>query len=102
VRLRPAVPDRALGVPRKGLALGQPIAHEASGAEVGREVCRAESAVEVCVGAALDPATALLRYGWRLLAPDGTPTVEEVDFAQLDVDGGLLQVVGFFRTQPAA
>jgi len=50
----------------------------------------------------IDSHHGFLRYGWRLLAPDGRPAVEGVDFAQLDVDGRLLQVVGFFGTQTAA
>ncbi|AMO23713.1 hypothetical protein GCM10027034_36730 [Ramlibacter solisilvae] len=50
----------------------------------------------------IDSHHGFLRYGWRLLAPDGMPAAEGVDFAQLDVDGRLLQIVGFFGTQPAA
>jgi hypothetical protein len=41
-----------------------------------------------------------LRYGWRLRGPDGTAVLEGVDFAELDVDGRLARVVGFFGVQP--
>lgn len=43
-----------------------------------------------------------LRYGWRLLRPDGAVALQGVDFAQLDVDGRLLCVVGFFDATAAA
>lgn len=36
------------------------------------------------------------RYGWALVAPDGATAVEGVDFAELDGDGKLVRVVGFF------
>lgn len=41
------------------------------------------------------------RYGWALLAPDGSPSVTGVDVAELDDDGRLLRVVGFFGDLPA-
>ena len=43
-----------------------------------------------------------LRYGWRLLGPDGAKVLEGVDFAEQDVDGRLARVVGFFGAQAAA
>lgn len=51
---------------------------------------------------AIDAHHGFLRYGWRLLAPDGTPAMEGVDVGQLDVDGRLMLVVGFFGAQPPA
>lgn len=36
------------------------------------------------------------RYGWELVAPDGTVAVSGVDFAEFDSNGKLLRVVGFF------
>jgi hypothetical protein len=48
--------------------------------------------------APIDSHHRFLRYGWPLLAPDGTSATEGVDFAQMDVDGRLFQVVGFFGT----
>ena len=36
------------------------------------------------------------RYGWELVAPDGSVPVSGVDFAQLAADGRLQRVVGFF------
>jgi hypothetical protein len=44
----------------------------------------------------------MLRYGWRLVSPAGAPVVEGVDIADLDVDGRLSRVVGFFGAQPPA
>ena len=45
---------------------------------------------------AIDAHHGFLRYGWRLLGPDGGKVLEGVDFAELDVDGRLARVVGFF------
>lgn len=42
------------------------------------------------------------RYGWRLVSPEGGAVLEGVDFVELDVDGRIGRVVGFFGSQPAA
>lgn len=43
------------------------------------------------------------RYGWKLQDPQGHAVLEGCDFVTLDVDGRLLQVVGFFGSPaPAA
>jgi hypothetical protein len=42
-----------------------------------------------------------LRFGWRLVAPDGAVTVEGVDIAQV-ADGRLATVTGFFGELGAA
>jgi hypothetical protein len=36
------------------------------------------------------------RYGWELVAPDGAVALTGVDFAQVDGDGRLRTVTGFF------
>jgi len=36
-------------------------------------------------------------YGWRLLNPAGQVVLEGTDFVDLDVDGRLARVVGFFH-----
>ncbi|NML45744.1 SnoaL-like domain-containing protein [Ramlibacter sp. G-1-2-2] len=51
---------------------------------------------------AVDAHHDFLRYGWRLVNADGAAVLEGVDVAELDVDGKLLRVVGFFGAQPAA
>ncbi|MDB5861652.1 MAG: hypothetical protein JWQ76_5341 [Ramlibacter sp.] len=51
---------------------------------------------------AIDAHHQFVRYGWRLLDANGAGVLEGVDFAELDVDGKLLRVVGFFGAQPAA
>ena len=51
---------------------------------------------------AIDAHHGFLRYGWRLLGPEGAPVLEGVDYAELDVDGRLMRVVGFFGPQSAA
>jgi hypothetical protein len=43
-----------------------------------------------------------LRYGWKLLDGQGAPVLEGQDVVDLDVDGRILRVVGFFGAQPAA
>lgn len=37
-----------------------------------------------------------VRYGWKLVDANGAAVLQGVDFAELDVDGKLLRVVGFF------
>lgn len=51
---------------------------------------------------AVDAHHQTLRYGWRLVSPAGAPVVEGIDVADLDVDGRLCRVVGFFGAQPPA
>ena len=42
------------------------------------------------------------RYGWELVAPDGTVALAGVDYAEVDDDGKLRTVTGFFGEAPAA
>ena len=51
---------------------------------------------------AVDAHHQTLRYGWRLVSPAGAAVVEGIDVADLDVDGRLCRVVGFFGAQPPA
>jgi hypothetical protein len=37
------------------------------------------------------------RYGWKLVAPDGSTAITGVDFVQFDAAGKLLRIVGFFN-----
>lgn len=43
-----------------------------------------------------------IRFGWELVAPDGTCTVAGVDVGLLARDGRLDQIVGFFGELPEA
>jgi len=36
------------------------------------------------------------RYGWEMVAPDGAVALSGTDVVELDVDGRLVRVVGFF------
>lgn len=36
------------------------------------------------------------RYGWNLVGPDGTVAIGGTDFVEVDEDGKLLRIVGFF------
>jgi hypothetical protein len=51
---------------------------------------------------AVDAHHQFARYGWRLIDPAGVAVLEGVDFMDLDVDGRIARVVGFFGEQPAA
>lgn len=44
----------------------------------------------------------VLRYGWRLVDSTGKAAVEGVDILDLDTDGKIARVVGFFGAQPPA
>jgi hypothetical protein len=43
-----------------------------------------------------------LRFGWRMLDPDGAAVLDGIDFGVLDEDGRLLRIVGFFGPLAAA
>lgn len=45
---------------------------------------------------AVDAHHDMARYGWALIAPDGTASVTGTDVAQVGADGRLTRVVGFF------
>lgn len=51
---------------------------------------------------AVDAHHNVLRYGWRLLSPAGAAVVEGTDILDLDVDGRIARIVGFFGAQPPA
>ncbi len=50
---------------------------------------------------AVDEHHEFARYGWELTGPDGVASVTGTDFVQLDADGRLLCIVGFFGDLPA-
>ena len=43
----------------------------------------------------------LLRFGWRMVGPDGVAVLDGMDFGELDDDGRLKRIVGFFGPFPA-
>jgi hypothetical protein len=45
---------------------------------------------------AVDEHNGYARFGWQLAAPDGAVTVAGVDVAELDADGRLQRITGFF------
>jgi hypothetical protein len=45
---------------------------------------------------AVDEHDGWLRFGWRLLGPDGAPVLEGMDVGTLGADGRLTRIVGFF------
>ena len=51
---------------------------------------------------AVDEHHGYARYGWALVAADGTVAVAGTDIATLDGDGRLVKVVGFFGELEAA
>lgn len=51
---------------------------------------------------AIDAHHQFLRYGWKLLDGNGAAVLEGVDAVELDVDGRIARVVGFFGAQPPA
>ncbi|RYF16886.1 MAG: nuclear transport factor 2 family protein [Comamonadaceae bacterium] len=51
---------------------------------------------------AIDAHHQFLRYGWKLVDANGAAVLEGIDVVELDVDGRLLRVVGFFGAQPPA
>ena len=51
---------------------------------------------------AVDEHHQFARYGWRLVDAQGATAIEGVDVLELDVDGRIGRVVGFFGAQPPA
>lgn len=51
---------------------------------------------------ALDMHHHFIRYGWRLVNAAGEAVLAGVDFMEVDVDGRIARVVGFFGAEPPA
>jgi hypothetical protein len=51
---------------------------------------------------AVDEHHGFVRYGWKLVDGGGTVAAEGIDILELDVDGRIGRVIGFFGAQPAA
>ncbi len=49
----------------------------------------------------IDAHHGIARYGWELVAPDGSVTLGGMDVAEVDADGKLVRVAGFFGDLPA-
>jgi len=49
---------------------------------------------------AVDGHDGYVRFGWQLVAPDGSVAVEGIDFGELDSGGALRRVIGFFGPLP--
>jgi hypothetical protein len=43
-----------------------------------------------------------VRFGWKLLSPDGETRIEGIDVGQLSADGKLQSIVGFWGASPPA
>jgi hypothetical protein len=54
--------------------------------------------LEVVTG--VDEHDGWLRFGWHLRAPDGSVALEGTDFGELDGDGVLRRIIGFFGPLP--
>jgi hypothetical protein len=50
----------------------------------------------------IDEHQGLLRFTWRMLGADGVVLLDGMDFGELDGDGRLTRIVGFFGPFPAA
>ena len=50
---------------------------------------------------AVDEHHGVLRFGWELVAPDGSIVLTGLDVGELDDDGRLLRIAGFFGDLPA-
>lgn len=42
----------------------------------------------------------MARYAWQLVSPDGAVVLDGIDIAEVDADGRLVQVTGFFGPLP--
>ena len=59
-------------------------------------------------GARIDAASGVdghhgwIRFAWTMVAPDGATVVDGFDVAELDADGRIVRLVGFFGPFPAS
>jgi len=60
----------------------------------------AQPGARIEVASGVDEHDGHLRFGWRLLAPDGSVALEGMDVGELDGDGALRRIVGFFGPLP--
>jgi hypothetical protein len=58
------------------------------------------SRIEMASG--VDEHDGLLRFAWQMLGSDGAVALDGMDFGELDGDGRLKLIVGFFGPFPAA
>ncbi len=56
----------------------------------------------IAVSSALDEHHDRVRFGWQLLQEDGTMRMEGIDVGQLDAEGRLASIVGFWGVSPPA
>ena len=56
----------------------------------------------IVISTGVDAHGAHLRFGWRMLAPDGAAVLEGMDYGELGPDGRLARIVGFFGPFPEA
>lgn len=52
------------------------------------------------VASGIDEHDGYLRFAWTMSSPDGSQVMEGVDFGQLDADGRLKLICGFFGPWP--
>jgi hypothetical protein len=56
----------------------------------------------IAVASGIDEHHGRIRFGWRLLADDGSTRMEGIDVGQLAPDGRLESIVGFWGATPPA
>ncbi|HEY5625367.1 MAG TPA: nuclear transport factor 2 family protein [Dehalococcoidia bacterium] len=56
----------------------------------------------IVVSSGLDQHHDRVRFGWQLLQEDGTVRIEGIDVGQVDGDGRLLSILGFWGVSPPA
>jgi hypothetical protein len=55
---------------------------------------------EIALTSGIDHHHAMIRFTWRVVAPDGQTVREGTDFGELAPDGRLQRIVGFFGPLP--
>ena len=55
---------------------------------------------EITMASGVDSHDNFVRFAWTMLDPNGAAIMEGVDFGQLDADGKLTSIVGFFGPWP--
>ena len=55
---------------------------------------------EINIASGVDAHDSFLRFAWTMVDPNGAQIMEGVDFGELDGDGKLKSIVGFFGPWP--
>lgn len=88
-----------------GATYTDPMAHAAGAEELVALVNQFQQQMpgaKIVQTSAIDEHHGRLRFGWALVGPDGSRTMEGIDVGELAEDGRIKSILGFFGPLPPA